>query len=107
MLVDEQHVLLEARVEMGLQAKFPNHWVMVAVDVRIHAVHALKDLAHESREGLGERDACLESASYSEPTGLRDLPMRLGSTASLSMLLWTQLISCSIYAGAGIFVGRL
>jgi hypothetical protein len=33
--------------------------------------------------------------------------MRLGRTASLSMLPWTHDINCSMYAGAGILVGRL
>ena len=33
--------------------------------------------------------------------------MRLGSTASLSMCPWTQVINCSMYAGAGILVGLL
>lgn len=36
-----------------------------------------------------------------------DLPILLGNIASLSMLLWTQAIKCSMYSGAGIFVGRL
>jgi len=36
-----------------------------------------------------------------------EVPILLGKTASLSMLLCTQPIRCSIYVGAGIFVGRL
>lgn len=32
--------------------------VVVAVNVRIHAIHPLKDLAHEAREHLGEGDTC-------------------------------------------------
>lgn len=37
----------------------------------------------------------------------KNLPILLGSTDSLSMLDWTQDISCSMYAGAAILVGRL
>lgn len=37
----------------------------------------------------------------------KPLPIRLGNMASLSMFPWTQAIRCSIYSGAGIFVGRL
>lgn len=58
MLVDEQHVLLEAGVEVRLEAKLADYGVMVAVDVGVDAVHALEDLAHESRERLGERHTC-------------------------------------------------
>lgn len=35
------------------------------------------------------------------------LPSRLGNICSLSTLLCTQLIKCSMYSGADIFVGRL
>lgn len=35
------------------------------------------------------------------------LPILLGNTASLSILLCTQLIKCSMYVGAAILVGRL
>jgi len=36
-----------------------------------------------------------------------DIPMRLGNICSLSMLLWTHAMRCSMYWGAGILVGRL
>lgn len=45
-LVDEQNVLLETRVEVGLQSKLSDNCVVVAVDVGINAIHALKDLPH-------------------------------------------------------------
>ncbi len=35
-----------------------------------------------------------------------DLPIRLGRTCSLSMFPCTQVMSCSMYAGAAILVGR-
>ena len=34
-------------------------------------------------------------------------PILLGNIDSLSILLWTHAIKCSIYSGAGILVGRL
>lgn len=57
MLVDKQHVLLEARVQVRLQPQLADHRVVVAVDVRVHAVHALEDLLHQRRKVLGERHA--------------------------------------------------
>lgn len=36
-----------------------------------------------------------------------NIPIRLGNICSLSMLLCTQLIKCSMYSGADILVGRL
>lgn len=56
-LIDEEDVLLEARVEMGLQAKLADDGVVMAVDVGVDAVHALEDLADERGERLGERDS--------------------------------------------------
>lgn len=57
MLVDEEDVLLEARVEVGLEAELADDGVVVAVDVGVDAVHALEDLAHGLGEGLGEGHA--------------------------------------------------
>jgi hypothetical protein len=54
-LVDEENVLLEARVEVRLETELADYGVMVAVNVGIDAVHALEDLTNKSREGLGER----------------------------------------------------
>jgi len=56
-LVDEEHVLLKAGIEVRLQTKFADHWVMVAVDVGIDAIHALEDLADQRRKRLRERNA--------------------------------------------------
>lgn len=56
-LVDEEDVLLEARVEVGLEAELADDGVVVAVDVGVDAVHALEDLAHGLGEGLGEGHA--------------------------------------------------
>lgn len=57
MLVDEQHVLLEAGVEMGLQAKLTDDWVVMAVNVGVDAIHALEDLANQRGKCLRERNA--------------------------------------------------
>jgi hypothetical protein len=56
-LVDEEHVLLEAGVEMGLEAQLADDGVVVAVDVGVDAVHALEDLADQSWKRLGEGHA--------------------------------------------------
>lgn len=56
-LIDEQDILLEAGVEVRLEAELTDDGVMVAVDVGVDAVHALEDLADEGREGLGEGHA--------------------------------------------------
>lgn len=57
MLVDEEHILLEAGVEVGLEAELTDDGVVVAVDVGVDAVHALEDLADEGGEGLREGHA--------------------------------------------------
>ena len=49
-LVNEEHILLEAGVEVWLEAQFADNGVMVAVDVGVNAVHALEDLAHQRGE---------------------------------------------------------
>ena len=45
MLVDEQDVMLEAGVEMCFESKFANHRIVMAIDVSIDSVHALKYLS--------------------------------------------------------------
>lgn len=37
-LVDEQHVVLEARVEMWFKAEMGDNWIMVTVNVSVDAV---------------------------------------------------------------------
>lgn len=54
MLVYEQDVMLEARVEMRLESKMHNHGVVMAVDMGVYSVEALKHLTQEARKGLGE-----------------------------------------------------
>ena len=55
MLVDEENVVLEARVEMRLQSKLDDDRVVVAVDVSVDAVEALEHVANEGWKGLRER----------------------------------------------------
>ena len=50
MLVDEEHILLEAGVQMRLESELTDHGVVVAVNVRVHTVHALKNLANQRWE---------------------------------------------------------
>lgn len=44
MLVDEEDVVLESRVEMRLQSQMVHDLVVVAVDVGVHAVQPLEHL---------------------------------------------------------------
>ena len=54
MLVNEEHVMLEACVEVGFKAELSNNGVVVAVDVGIDPVHSLEDLTDHAREGFRE-----------------------------------------------------
>ena len=44
MLVNKEHILLKAGIEVRLQAQFANHGVVVAVYMGVDAVHALINL---------------------------------------------------------------
>lgn len=56
MLVDEETVMLEAGVEMRLEAKIDNDVVVMAIDVRIHTVKSLEQLSQGRGEVLGKRN---------------------------------------------------
>ena len=58
MLIDEEHVMLETSVEVRLEAQLDNYRIVVAVNVSVHSVKALEDLAYQGRECFGEGDAC-------------------------------------------------
>jgi len=58
MLINKQHIVLEASVQMRFQAQRDDDRVVVAVDVGVDAVEALEDLAEEGWEGFREGDAC-------------------------------------------------
>lgn len=111
-LVNEEHIVLEAGIQMRFQAQLNDDRVMVAVDVRVDTIEALEDLADESREGFWESNACNLALAYFVSIRMRgwevgNSPIRLGNMDSLSTLLCTQAIRCSTYSGAGILVGRL
>jgi hypothetical protein len=57
MFIDEQDVMLEAGVEMGLEAEVYYYRVMMAVDVGVDTIQTLEDLTEEIGESLGEWDA--------------------------------------------------
>lgn len=44
MLVNEENVVLEARVQMWFKTQVDDNGVVVAVNVRVHSVQALEDL---------------------------------------------------------------
>jgi hypothetical protein len=57
MLIDEQDIMLEARIKMGFKTQLNNHRIVVTVNVRIDAVEALEHVADEGGESLGKGDA--------------------------------------------------
>lgn len=58
MLIHEEDIVLEAGVEVRLEAELDDDWIVVAVDVGVDAVEALEHCAEEGWEGFGEGDAC-------------------------------------------------
>lgn len=48
MLVDKKDIMLEAGVEVWLQAKVDNHRVVVTVYMGVYAVHPFEYLANET-----------------------------------------------------------
>jgi len=57
MLVYEQHIVLEAGVEMRLQAQLDDDGVVVAVDMCVDAVQTLEHVPDERWKCLGEGNA--------------------------------------------------
>lgn len=56
MLINEENIVLEARVQVSLEAKLANDGVVVAVNVSVHTIHALEDLSDHTWERLRERN---------------------------------------------------
>lgn len=54
MFVDEEHIVLEASVKVGLETEVHYHGIVVAVNMGIDSVETLKDLAQETWEGFRE-----------------------------------------------------
>lgn len=68
----------------------------MTVHMSVHAIHAFEHLTNHTREGLGKGYACEVGKIWFEGMEGNILPILLGKTASLSILLWTQLIRCSM-----------
>jgi hypothetical protein len=86
-LIDEEDVMLEAGVEVCFEAKFADNWVVVAIDVGVNTVHSLENLADHGWERLRDWDTYRALAVLIEAGITTCLPILLGNTASLSMLL--------------------
>jgi hypothetical protein len=56
-LVDEENVVLEAGVQMRLEAQVDDDWIVVTVDVSVDTVEAFEHLPEEARECFWEGDA--------------------------------------------------
>ena len=54
MLVDEEDVVFEARVQVWFETQMHNHRVVVAVYVGVDTVEALEELAKKAWEGFRE-----------------------------------------------------
>lgn len=64
MLIHKQHVMLEACIQVRFEAKVDDDRIVVAVDMGVHAVHALEDLEEERLERLREGYAWWLSAAH-------------------------------------------
>lgn len=56
MLVDEEYVMLEARVEVRLETQLNDDWVVVTVYVRVDTIEPLEQLLDQRRESPGKRE---------------------------------------------------
>lgn len=79
--------MLKAGVEVCLESELTNNGVVMAVDVGIDTVHPLEDLPNHAWEGLGEWDTFLSSVYINIGLLQNKIPILLGKTDSLSMLL--------------------
>ena len=62
--------MFEASVEMRLQSEVDHNRVVVAVNVRIHAIHPLEDLPHKAGEHLGEWNAYCDRVGLASPAAV-------------------------------------
>lgn len=46
MFINEEDVMLEACIQMRLQTKLNNDWVMVTVDVGVYSIESFEELAN-------------------------------------------------------------
>ena len=57
MFINEQDIMLKARIEMRFKSQMHNDWIVMAVDVRVDSVEAFEQLTECGREMFGEGDA--------------------------------------------------
>lgn len=58
-LIDEQDVVLEAGIQMGLEPQMYDDGVVMAIDMGVDTVQTLEYLAQETRKCLGEGNTCI------------------------------------------------
>ena len=92
----EKDIVLEACVEVRFESELDNDRVMVAVNVGVDSVQALEKLLGEVQKGFGKRHPWNILSIFSWYDDYDLIPIRLGNIDSLSMLLCTQAIRCSI-----------
>lgn len=49
--------MFETGIKMRLKTELSDHWVVMAVDVGVHAVHSFEYLSNHVREGFWELNA--------------------------------------------------
>jgi hypothetical protein len=86
MFIDEEDIMLETRIEVSLQPKLANYRIVVTVDMCVNTIHPLEYLTDHAWEGFWEWNTCDWLERAKDEVKLH-VPMRLGKTASLSMLL--------------------
>lgn len=52
MFVDEEDIVLEARIQMGLQSKLDDNRIVVTIYVCVDAIESLEKLTDQDWEGL-------------------------------------------------------
>lgn len=85
MFIDEQDVVLEASIQMWLEAEVYHDRVVVAVDMGVDTVQALEDLPEETGECLRKGNTCNPAMSAVAP--LRSIVRRIHTDAAGKHLL--------------------
>lgn len=94
-LVDKENEVLEAGVQVILQTQSQNHLKVRMVDMGVYSEQPLENCSHHLHEIFRK----------SHPYITNTLPIWQGNKLSLLNWLSTQLISSSMYSGAGTFKG--
>ena len=69
MLIDEQNIMLEARIQVRLKSQLHNDRIMVTVNMGIHSVQTLEELSNQGRECLWEGNTYTIKASADDLQG--------------------------------------